>query len=618
MPESHREPQRITDKPGTDRHAEPLDRRAFLKRGLIAGGALLGGGLAASKLTTEHGGSSAPATPSSPERARRIIKPRAVPPNILVVLVDQMRSVPSLGQTAPTISPLLGNLRRLSREGVSFARHYTASNDCTPARSTLLTGLYTHQTGCMITGGSTLDPGFPTWGTMLREHGYGTYWYGKWHLTHHDNKWGVPGGPEALARYGFLGGTYPSPDGAPGQGARVDPRIVEQFRRWFETASARQPWCTTVSLVNPHDIAWWYRWSDRVAGEASAARFIQRMPANFETPELLIERNKPRLQRSLQETAAQAFGSVPFTGAEVLGEWAPMFDLYMRLQREVDRHIGVVLDTLRSRPNVAANTVVVFTSDHGEYCGAHGLRGKGAGAYEEAIRVPLIVSDPRYRQRDGGTRTQLSSSVDVAALLLSLASGSEDWRGDSHYAHLAGRGNIAQILADPSTPGRPHVLHATDEVVTEFANEPYAWNAPLHVLALRTATAKLATYSDWREGTTRPLTGGEESELYDYRTRSGALELHNSSGQSRLEESLRARLHEAFESELRAELPRRLRHARERGLSDYFSTATRAAFSAAAARLARSTEQSSRPGLQAMDARARGESNRVPSPPRGI
>ena len=61
---------------------------------------------------------------------------------------------------------------RLRQGAVSFSGHYTASNDCTPARATLLTGLYTHQTGCMITGGSTLDPGFPTWGTMLREHGY--------------------------------------------------------------------------------------------------------------------------------------------------------------------------------------------------------------------------------------------------------------------------------------------------------------------------------------------------------------------------------------------------------------------------------------------------------------
>ena len=70
-------------------------------------------------------------------------------------------------------------------------------------------------------------------------------------------------------------------------------------------------------------------------------------------------------------------------------------DLYVKLQLEVDRHVGRVLSALESRPEVAANTVIVFTSDHGEYGASHGLRGKGAGAYEEAIRVPLIVKDPR-------------------------------------------------------------------------------------------------------------------------------------------------------------------------------------------------------------------------------
>ena len=72
-------------------------------------------------------------------------------------------------------------------------------------------------------------------------------------------------------------------------------------------------------------------------------------------------------------------------------------DLYLKLLGEVDRHIGSVLATLASRPALAANTIVVFTSDHGEYGASHGLRGKGAGVYEEGIRVPLIVNDARGR-----------------------------------------------------------------------------------------------------------------------------------------------------------------------------------------------------------------------------
>ena len=80
--------------------------------------------------------------------------------------------------------------------------------------------------------------------------------------------------------------------------------------------------------------------------------------------------------------------------------------------------------------------MVVFTSDHGEYGASHGLRGKGAGVYEEAIRVPLIVKDPRGMLTGAPEvpRKQLSSSVDVAPLLLTIATGSNAWRENPHYS----------------------------------------------------------------------------------------------------------------------------------------------------------------------------------------
>ncbi len=563
--------------------AQGVDRRTFVTKGLLAGGALVGGGLAVSRLANATDGSGpqpnptpAPAPTQPTHQKTAASSPQR--PNILVIVVDQLRFPQWIGAGpgGPSLPP---NLRRLRKSAVSFANHYTASNDCTPARATLLTGLYTHQTGCMITGGSTLDPGFPTWGSMLREHGYRTRWYGKWHLTHGDNKWTPERGEHALERYGFAGGTYPSPDGAPGQGWRVDPGIAGQFEQWFSTVGEAEPWCTTVSFVNPHDIAWWYGWSDRVPAEMQAPSVAGRLPPNFETPELLIERNKPRLQLSLQETAAASFGPVPFTGPEVASAWLPFLDLYIKLQREVDGHIGRVLDALESRPRVAENTVIVFTSDHGEYGASHGLRGKGASAYEEAIRVPLIVKDPRgvLTKAPELARTQLTSSVDVAPLLLTIASGSDEWREERRYEHLAGRLDLAGILADPTAPGRPYVVHATDETVTEFAIEPYAADAPLHVVAVRTPSAKYAAYSNWPAEEIEPLVRGQELELYDYRTQSGRLELHNGAGDSQLEESLQATLQRAYAEELRRPLPQQLRAAHGRGFYNYFSVAGRIA-----------------------------------------
>jgi arylsulfatase A-like enzyme len=534
------------------------DRRTFLKRGLA-----LGGSLALSRVGLIEAPASAAARRPRHSRSRRAGSMSRKPPNILVVLVDQLRS-PAWTGPAALIDQLMPNLAALRRRSVSFERHYTASNDCSPARSTLLTGLYSHQTGCMITGRSRLDPGFPTWGVMLSDMGYATTWWGKWHLNPHANA--------SLEPYGFSGGTYPSPNGSPGQGTEVDPRIAGQFAEWFAASGGDEPWCTTVSFVNPHDVAWWYRFTSEIPSESSPPQLVSQLPANFETPQQLAEKGKPALQRSLQDTAARSFGAVSFSGEEAISSWSSLMNTYLMLQANVDRQIGAVLRTLHSQPKVAANTMIVFTSDHGEYGGSHGLRGKGASGYEEAIRVPLYIHDPREEatKHTGIPRRQLTSSVDVAPLLLSLATGSEDWRSEHLYSHLGKRGELAGICADPSLAGRPWILHATDEDVTEFASDLYAAEAPRHVVALRTRLGKLALYNNWTPGTIELEGAGEEAELYDYTTGPGRAELRNEAGSSALEEELRLILQdEAVPLELRAGLPLNLREAQARGMANY-------------------------------------------------
>src|ERR1039457_1255683 len=560
--------ERHDDQPA-ERPSERVDRRSFLAGGLRVGGAI----------TAASVGIEALADPDTAPAHRRNPGPyrRSSQPNILVIMVDQLRAPRWFGPGGDA-SALPPNIAALARSGVSFARHYTASNDCTPARAAMLTGLHTHQTGAMITGASTLDPGFPTWGTMLREQGYTSYWYGKWHLTHGDHRWNDQTGPPQLGRYGVDGGPCPSPNGAPDQGWRVDPKIAKQFDRWYREAAADGPWCTTVSFVNPHDIAWWWRWSRRSAFEADAPSAIRALPPNFETPVQLEARRKPALQRSLQLTSASSFCEVPFTGPGVREAWLPFLDLYVKLQLEVDRHVGHVMATLARRRAVIENTIVVFTSDHGEYAASHGLRGKGAGMYEEGIRVPLIVSDQtgELGVAPNTVRHQLSSSVDLAPLLLTLASGSDGWRLDARYAHLATRANLARIIRDPAAPGRSYALHATDEVVTEFALLPHAASAPLHVKGIIAPTAKYALYSHWKADTLEPLAAGEEAELYDYTTAGGYRELENRAGQSPLEEQLRATLRQATRDELHAPLPFTLVDAQQRALTRYHALATQA------------------------------------------
>ena len=569
-------PDHPADQPG-ERHPdtsvpgpEPIDRRTLIKRGALVGGALAAGGLGVADLLGCGGSSPValnprhrPSAAAAPARDRQ--------PNILVVLVDQMRA-PQWFPHESKLDALLGNVARLRAESVSFARHYTVANDCTPARAGFVTGLYPHQTGCLITGRSTLDPGFPTYGTMLREHDYQTVWYGKWHLTRGDNHWYRQRAGQSLERYGFDGGTYPAPDGAPGQGLRADPQIARQFEHWVAEQSPEEPWCATVSFVNPHDIAWWYRFTDRQMGERAAPSMFKRLPPNFQTPEQLIAANKPSLQLSFLETAAHAFGEVPYGGAAAHLAWTGFLDLYLFLQRAVDEQVGRVLAALHARPELAANTVVLFTSDHGEYGASHGLRGKGGGVYEEAIRVPLYVHDPRGKitTAPGVQRTQLTSSVDIAPLLLTIATGSDAWRQERHYAHLAGRADLAAIASDPRAPGRRWIAHVTDEVTTEFAPTSYARATPRHVIAMRTPRAKYATYSHWRPNSNEITLHAQEHELYDYSTEHGRMELQNLAGLSPLESKLRRTLEdEVIPREVRRPLPGLLAAAQRRGYANY-------------------------------------------------
>ena len=505
-------------------------------------------------------------------------------PNILVIIVDQMRAPQWFPEPAKLAAPL-PNIGRLQRSSVSFDSHYTASNMCTPSRGVMTTGLYSHQTGCLFTGAgpveSSLAPQFPTWGTMLRQQGYHTWWWGKWHLGHTSDTT-----PEGLEAHGFSGGTYPSPNGAPNQGLQKDPDIVNQFNGWFDDHAGNGPWCTTVSLVNPHDICWW----PKNPLPDNVPHWFDSAPVNFETPEDLHNRGKPQLQIDyLNFMSPLLTGALSYSGPDLSAQWARCLDMYLWLQQQVDTQIGRVLEKLASRPEIDRNTVVVFTSDHGEYGCSHGLRGKGAASYEESIRVPLYIRDPHghLTPKPGDTRTQFTSSVDLAPLLLTIGYGGNGWRGDARYSYLAARADLCAIAANAAAPGRPWIAHVTDDMsveeMTTLVNSPIMravfgirevptnipTSAPHHIVAVRTRDAKLAVYSFWKPGgmdidTSRPI----ERELYDYSSPLGRQEIDNQAGRNAKQAALRALIDHQVLPEVRAPLPVSLNNAQEQGLAD--------------------------------------------------
>jgi arylsulfatase len=112
------------------------------------------------------------------------------------------------------------------------------------------------------------------------------------------------------------------------------------------------------------------------------------------------------------------FGSVNHNDA-----WRAGLNFYLNCLRDVDRHIGVVLDALEATGQ-ADHTVVIFTADHGELAGAHGLRQKGNVVYDENFHVPLIVRHPDLK---AGSRTDsLASGVDLTPTILDIAGVGDD------------------------------------------------------------------------------------------------------------------------------------------------------------------------------------------------
>ena len=138
----------------------------------------------------------------------------------------------------------------------------------------------------------------------------------------------------------------------------------------------------------------------------------------------------------------------------------------------VDAQIGQVLQAL-ARSNFANNTIVIFTSDHGEYGGAHGMHGKAFAVYEESIRVPFYVMDPTGTfvppDQIGTVRRGLTSHVDLVPLLLTFAGGGNAWRKNQLYSHLSGRADLAAMLSNPQAPGRDFIIHTSDEDIPEEA-----------------------------------------------------------------------------------------------------------------------------------------------------
>jgi arylsulfatase A-like enzyme len=368
-------------------------------------------------------------------------------PNILLIMTDQERYPPpyETADTAAYRRDRLPGRQRLRESGVELHRHYVASTACVPSRASLFTGQYPTLHGVSQTDGlakSAFDPAMvwldpdtvPTMGDWFRAAGYRTEYRGKWHIAHADlpiagthvglstndrdgklrpDQIAAYRGADRLSPFGFSGWIGREPHGAdPGDTGYVrDDLFADQVGELFGTLAddRSQPWLAVASLVNPHDIAF------------SGAGW---QLLGFPEPDDAVP------DPGVAPSQSDSFAGRPSCHEEYLSAWTAMLyeqaadDAYRRfylwLHEIVDRAIDRIVDGLHET-SMADDTIIVFTSDHGELLGAHGgLQQKWYNAFDETVRVPMTVCGPGIPTGGDGIDAP-TSHVDVLPTLLGLA-----------------------------------------------------------------------------------------------------------------------------------------------------------------------------------------------------
>jgi arylsulfatase A-like enzyme len=410
-------------------------------------------------------------------------------PNILLVVSDQERQRRWL---PPDVR--LPWRERLVAEGLEFTNYHTHSSPCSPSRGSLFTGRYLPGHGVVdnvvMPEHVELAVTVPTLGSLLRGAGYRTSYIGKWHLSQAPQ-------PDMEA-YGFSDwdGNDRHFMGWAGTGVHFDPIIASNAAHWLRT-NARpapggddRPWFLSVALVNPHDVMWFpidqpgyaERHPDEVARvrgilEAAAWKDDESLPIYLQTYDEAVDalpanfhddlHSKPEAHR--QWRWDQQHGLWGYIDPADTKSWLRHLDYYVHLHRLADESLGTVLGALDAS-GAWDDTVVIFTSDHGDMCGSHGLRSKGPFVYDEIMRVPLYVRVPGVT-RPGASTAALATHVDLAATICSLAGADVAGAGPGPGGGSTVQGaDLLPVCADPGTSVRDHVVFAQDSAQTENLN----------------------------------------------------------------------------------------------------------------------------------------------------
>jgi arylsulfatase A-like enzyme len=364
------------------------------------------------------------------------------------------------------------NMDRLAREGVRFRNAFVVNPLCSPSRACFLTGRYSHANG-VYNNRTPLRATLPTYATLLRDAGYSTGYVGKWHMGMQPARPGFDWSASFIGQGAYTNAKF-IVNGTPAVSAEwTDDRSAAYAVEFLENGRAKgKPFLLVVGFKAPHGPFT----PPKRRANAFAGAVSRRVP-NLGLP--------PGFNRDLGKR-------------KEVGEKVPVNLNMFRCIAAVDDNLGKVLDAL-DRLKLAGNTVVVYGSDNGYYLGEHTL-GDKRSAYDESLRIPLLVRDPRGGPR-GVTRDDLVLNIDLAPTFLDLAGVPipKEMRGKSWKPLLAKEAPKAPLRAS-------FFFEYFRETGPKRApkNAVGGYNTPT-LTGVRTAAHKLLKYRDHPEW----------SELYD-------------------------------------------------------------------------------------------------------
>ena len=377
--------------------------------------------------------------------------------NVLLIVTDQ-----EYAHQALPVDLALPNRERLRSRGVTFNNHQVTTTVCTPSRSVMWTGQHTpftrmfDNTNFAWIEDMRADPEtLPTIGHMLRDQGYYTAYKGKWH----ESEFAEGNTKDAMEPFGFSDyQEWGDVQGMPLDGLNKDPKTAAEAEDWLKNRApviaSNQPWFLAVNFINPHDVMYFdtddeemvqVRGMFPIFGSPDIPLYQQRWPTTLPASFFDDLSGQPNAVRTYKVLSDGAYGRIPIERRDM---WHNHVNYYLNCMLDVDRHIGTVLDALEENGQ-AENTIIIFTSDHGEMGGAHHLRQKGSVAFKETVNVPMIIVDP---QQPGGERTEaVGSHLDLVPTILAFAGLSTEERLH-RYPFLKGH-DLSGVVVDPGSDG---------------------------------------------------------------------------------------------------------------------------------------------------------------------